>query len=178
MLSRRWNWFTTGFWCLLVVGLGGQSPLPQKPLPEASVKAAFVLRFPEFVAWPNTRPAPKAPAVCLSPSHPFGGVFEKTAAAAPPRPTIHVLGTGEPLRQCDVLYVAPPDMALLAEAATLPILTVGDQPDFCQKGGIINLLVIDGRVRFEVGLAQAARVGLRVDSQLLRLATRVHGGHR
>jgi hypothetical protein len=60
--------------------------------------------------------------------------------------------------------------ALLPRAARLPILTVGEYPAFLNDGGIIGLRVIDGKVRFDVNLRQAERVGLRVSSQLLRLA--------
>ena len=80
------------------------------------------------------------------------------------------------MRNCDVVYVAPGDLSLLDTVANLPILTVGDQPNFCQRGGIINLLVLDGRVRFEIDLSRARRSGLKMDSQLLRLASKVYGG--
>lgn len=43
-------------------------------------------------------------------------------------------------------------------------------------GGISNLLVIGGRVRFEITLGRARLAGLRIDSQLLRLATKAYGG--
>ena len=61
-------------------------------------------------------------------------------------------------------------------ARDLPVLTIGDEIDFCLTGGIINLQVIDGRVRFEISLTQARRANLKIESQLLRLATRLHGG--
>lgn len=182
MFSLRWNLLVvlTTVCGGLTIGAAGQ-PLAsdaQRALPEAVVKAEFVFRFPEFVEWPQRRFGAVPPSVCLSPSHPFRDVLSKASRTSSARPPVRVLEPDQPVRQCDVLYIAPSDVALLAEAASLPILTVGDQPDFCQKGGIINLLVIDGRVRFEVSLTQANRVGLKVDSQLLRLATRVHGGHR
>jgi hypothetical protein len=63
-------------------------------------------------------------------------------------------------------------------AAALPILTVGDYGTFLDEGGIVKLLIIDGRVRFEVDLATAGRVGLRLSSQLLQLALNVRGGPR
>ena len=148
-------------------------------VPDTAVKAAFVARFPEFVTWPTADRPPTRPfGVCLSPSHPFG---TKVAQAANPtvrgRPIrVRTLGGGDGVDGCDVLFVAESDTNLLRRAQRLPILTVGDQPDFFQLGGIINLRVIDHRVRFEVDLAQAREVGLSIDSQLLRLAAVVHGG--
>ena len=72
--------------------------------------------------------------------------------------------------------MASRDTWLLTRVRTAPVLTVGDDTDFLEQGGIINLRTVDGRVRFEINLAQARHVGLSIDSQLLRLAQRVVGG--
>ena len=150
-----------------------------QPVPDTTVKAAFVARFPEFVEWPPSDRTPSgALSVCLSPAHPFGTkVAESAGTVAGGRQiSVRTLGRTDVVDGCDVLYVAPADVSLLHRAQRKPILTVGDQADFCQLGGIINLRVIDRRVRFEVDLAQARQVGLTIDSQLLRLAAAVHGG--
>ena len=153
-------------------------PAAQAPRKETAVKAEFVLRFPEFVEWPVTGTDARPISLCLSPSHPFGkdvqaSVVGQTRAR---RIIVRELKDRESVRTCDAVYVAPPDLPLLDTVADLPILTVGDQPDFCQRGGMINLLVIDGRVRFEIDLSRARRSGLKMDSQLLRLASKVFGG--
>ena len=56
------------------------------------------------------------------------------------------------------------------------VLTIGESPDFLREGGIINLLLVGRRVRFEVNPDAAARAGLRLSSQLLQLAVAVRGG--
>jgi len=149
-------------------------------LPEASVKAAFVARFAEFVAWPPPDGGSGgALRVCLSPSHPFGSRVREVTRDSRVRGrsvAVRDLAPGANLGECDVLYVAPADIELLQRVQRLPILTIGDQPGFCRLGGIINLRVIDRRVRFEVGLDHARRVGLSLDPQLLRLAVAVYGG--
>ncbi|HUR21887.1 MAG TPA: YfiR family protein [Vicinamibacterales bacterium] len=155
-------------------------PAAQAPRQEVAVKADFVLRFPEFVEWPMTEPNGRPVSLCLSPSHPFGPNVQASVMGQPRgrRIIVRELKDSEPVRACDVVYVAPADLSLLDTVADLPILTVGDQPDFCQRGGMINLLVIDGRVRFEIDLSRARRSGLKMDSQLLRLASKVFGGMR
>ena len=150
-----------------------------QPVRDTTVKAAFVARLPEFVGWPaSDRPASPTLSICLSPAHPFGTkVAESVGTALGGRPIgVRTLGRSEVVDGCNVLYVAAADVRLLQRAQRKPILTVGDQADFCQLGGVINLRVIDRRVRFEVDLAQARQVGLTIDSQLLRLAAVVHGG--
>jgi hypothetical protein len=148
--------------------------------PEAVVKAAFVRRFAEFVQWPTTVvPARGAVVLCLSPSHPFGSLVAQVAKGAEGGGrvvTIRELHKGDRPDGCHALYVAPADHDLLARVRDLPVLTIGDEIDFCLIGGIINLQVIDGRVRFEISLTQARRANLKIDTQLLRLATHLHGG--
>ena len=153
------------------------APGAQSARPELAIKTEFVLRFPEFVEWPAAgRGRPLS--LCLSPSHPFGRSLRGSlgAQSRTQRFDVRELREHEAARSCDVLYVAPSDLSLLDDIADLPVLTIGDQPNFCQRGGMINLLVIDGRVRFEIDVARARRVGLKMDSQLLRLASKVHGG--
>jgi hypothetical protein len=52
----------------------------------------------------------------------------------------------------------------------LPILTVGDMPGFAKSGGIINLVLEDNRMRFEVNVKAAKDADLNISSRLLALA--------
>ena len=51
------------------------------------------------------------------------------------------------------------------------MLTVSDVPGFSRNGGIIGLVLVDRRVRFEINLAHARQVGLTLRASLLDLAT-------
>ena len=168
---------------LLTLSLGTAIPVTSigaQAIPETHVKAEMIRRFPDFVEWPAASLGQRDDiAVCFSASHPFGSLVNGLAKG--PR----VKGHGIQVRElkktdrpdgCHVLYVAQADEALLERARQLPLLTIGDQGDFCHVGGIINLRVVEGRVRFEVHVGQARKVGLRLDSQFVRLATAVFGG--
>lgn len=80
------------------------------------------------------------------------------------------------LRRCHVLFICPSEKAHLHRV--LPhiqkdgILTVGDVPGFLEAGGVMNFLLVDKKVRFEINLAAAARAKLVIRSSLLRLAVR------
>jgi hypothetical protein len=65
--------------------------------------------------------------------------------------------------------------ALLQTAASRPVLTVSDDPHFLDQGGIVQLRVVQGRLRFDIDAGAAKRVGLQISSQLLRLAVSVRG---
>ena len=60
---------------------------------------------------------------------------------------------------------------------TLPVLTVSDGKGFSQAGGIIELYVEGGRMRFAINVDAAERSGLRLSSRLLGLAKVIRDGH-
>jgi hypothetical protein len=51
-----------------------------------------------------------------------------------------------------------------------PVLLVGDQPRFCDWGGMLNFYIEEDRVRFEVNPARIEQAGLTAHSRLLNLA--------
>lgn len=152
----------------------------QVQVSDRNVKAAFLVRFADFVTWPEDSQS-RLFTLCLSPSHNFGSAVATTAKGTVVRGRpmeVRHLRPAESVANCQLLYVAPADEHLLPLTRRRPILTVGERQGFCQRGGVINLRVVDDRVRFEVSLAQAKAAGLLVDSQLLRLAVAVHGGRQ
>jgi len=65
---------------------------------------------------------------------------------------------------------------LVAAVEDVALLTVGDASGFLEEGGMINFLVEERKVRFEIGLVKARSAKLDISSQLLRLAKRVDEG--
>lgn len=147
---------------------------------EYRLKAAFVYRFPEFVEWPAASWTGRdSLEICVSEPNPFGAALAElvTGESVNGRPVmVRQVHSDAPIASCHLLFVAsgtPRRADLVRRAGTMPILTVGDTPRFLDEGGIISLRLVKRRVRFEVNTAAAERVGLRVSSQLLRLATAV-----
>lgn len=83
----------------------------------------------------------------------------------------------ERIQDCHVLFICQSEAECLAHllrpAGRWSVLTVADTPGFLEAGGIINFLIEDKKVRFEVNTAAAQRANLRIRSQLLRLAKRI-----
>jgi hypothetical protein len=80
-------------------------------------------------------------------------------------------------QQCQILFVGRSEREqaskLLAAVRDRPVLTVGDSSRFMEQGGMIEFLLQDRRVRFDVNLPSAQRSKLRVSSNLLRVARKV-----
>jgi hypothetical protein len=62
---------------------------------------------------------------------------------------------------------------ILQRAAGAGALTVGEAEEFLPRGGMIRLLVDEGKVRFDISTRSAEQAGLKVSSQLLKLARSV-----
>jgi hypothetical protein len=82
--------------------------------------------------------------------------------------------------RCHILFVGrqrdPKTAQILALVGGRPVLSVGEADDFALAGGVIHLLVDDQRVFFEINTEAAQRAGLRISSQLLKLARSTEGG--
>ncbi|HEX7087775.1 MAG TPA: YfiR family protein [Vicinamibacterales bacterium] len=160
------------------------SPSSAQPTEEYEQKAAVVCRFPEFTEWPaDALDSQPTIDLCVASSNPFGDALERMLADKTlPGRTFRVreVGTPDDLAGCRLLFVpagsGPRGYALLTRARRAPVLTVGEVDGFLDKGGLVNLRLVDGRVRFDVDVGAAQRVGIRFSSQLLRLALVVRGG--
>jgi hypothetical protein len=175
-------WFAS----LLVAALiaGQATLLAQRIDPEYYLKAAVVSKFPEFVEWPATVLDNRSTIeLCVARPNPFGQSLSELVSGESLRGRAMVareVGGGSELNTCHLLFVPRGSdidtRVLLARADQLHLLTVGESPRFLDEGGVINLLLVEGRIRFEVDMTAANRTGVRLSSQLLRLATRVRGG--
>ena len=148
-------------------------------LEQARVKAAFVLNFMKFTAWPEPRTADAGTlTLCATDGHPLAGQLHELEGR-----DVRGLGVrlvhhgGDDIRSCDVVFVAAADastlQALQRATAARPILTISDRAGFIDHGGMIEMKLVNGRTRFDINLAAARAAGLTLSSQLLKLADRV-----
>ena len=149
-----------------------------------SVKAAFLYRFLDFVEWPERALASaQAPIVIgVLGADALAQELEEVVAGrrVASRPVeVRRVDVAHALDGVNVLYVGEHAAAALpglaAAAARASVLLVSDFEHALDEGSVINLLVVDDRVRFEVSLEAAARSGLRLSSRLLGVAYRVRG---
>jgi hypothetical protein len=58
------------------------------------------------------------------------------------------------------------------------VLTISDAKNFAANGGMIELFTENHRLRFRINARSAHRAGLRISSDLLKLAVGVHRERR
>jgi len=147
------------------------------------LKAAVIHQFPQFVEWPSTtwREA-RALQLCIVEPNPFGSELEQLSRGETlngrPLAVKEIFGSDE-LAGCHVLFVSMRSgypSSLLRVTTGRQVLTIGESEGFLESGGIIRMMTVNGRVRFEVQAANAQKAGLRLSSQLLSVALAVRGG--
>jgi hypothetical protein len=140
---------------------------------EYRVKAAYLFNFTKFVEWPPEAMPEGAPlTICVARQNPFGHTLEETVRGEHVGGRPLIARVVDAASGCQVLFVPEgvPPMPLLRDAGTSPILTVGESDEFLRDGGMVNFVMQDGKVRFEIRQDAASRAHLRISSRLLRLA--------
>jgi len=81
------------------------------------------------------------------------------------------------LKKCHLLFICPSEKKTVNEIIDLVknqgVLTVADTQEFLETGGIVNFVIEDNKVRFDINLTASEKAGLKIRSQLLRLAKKV-----
>ena len=146
---------------------------------EYQVKAAFLYSFAKFVEWPpETFPSPTAEiGICVLGEDPFRALLDSTVQSktVEGRPlTVYRLANLPIGTKCKILFIAASEryrLAAVLDALPFGVLTVGDLPEFANRGGVIGLQLEGERIRLIVNLTAAGKARLRISSRLLGLAT-------
>lgn len=147
---------------------------------EYDVEAAFLLNFTKFVEWPASAfPDAAAPfTICILGPNPFGRSLEEVTAnetAAGRRLIVrHVEQLPVP-QMCQILFVKESgrDLPGVLKAVPPGVLTVGNGDAFLRDGGMIQFVVENRRVRFDIHRSAAEKAALRLSSRLLSVARKV-----
>jgi hypothetical protein len=166
-------------WCVLtaISSLSAE----QLKASEYQVEAVYLLNFAKFVEWPGkSAPLEEAFDICVLGEYPFAAALDKTVAGESidgRKVVVRRFSKPQEAMSCRILFIGLSEQARLAEILkTLDkasILTVSNLPKFSQLGGMIQFVVEANKVRFEVNLTSAERVGLTLSSELLKVATTV-----
>lgn len=170
---------------LVTVPLREAPAADSPPVSESTLKAAFLYQFLGYVEWPaGALPAPSAPfTIRVAGGDDIFRELRKSVKgrSAHGRPIeVKRLGSDDTLDGVQILFVGANQRARLADlvpsARRASVLVVTESEDALDDGSIINFLIADRRVRFEVSLVAAEQSGLAVSSRLLDVAQRVVTG--
>ena len=148
--------------------------------PEAAVKAVFLYRFAEYVQWPAEALAAQQFTIAVL------GADEVATHLEELLPNHPILGLPAQIkrvtevRQIDaaqILYVGRNYRgslrALIAALGARPVLVVSDTEGGLEAGSVVNFVLSEEHVRFEISIAAASRAGLKISAELLAVASRI-----
>lgn len=149
---------------------------------ETQVEAAYLFNFGKFVRWRAGDEPSKDLQICVLGRNPFGSVLESTVRgesingrAVSARTVVNL----QEASGCQIIFVSESEAgrldAILTAMRRQGSLTVSDIPHFAERGGMIEFVREDDRIRFKVNLAPMADGNIGVSSELLKVATKVMG---
>ena len=145
---------------------------------EYQVKAVFTYNFAKFVDWPagsfkgNASPF----VITVLGSGKQAETFETISGQTVKNRKVEIRNVTrvEDIGDSHILFVCATEQKHIKEIINLVtsrgILTISDIEKFVQTGGIIRLVMVGDKIRFEINLHAANRSGLRISSRLLKLA--------
>jgi hypothetical protein len=168
---------------LLACGWIGAARGQRLAASEEQLKAAFTYNLAKFVEWPPASFAsPAAPLrLCVAGRGPLPGVlFELDGKNVQGRELrVQQIGNTFDPGACHIVFVAAgAEMAfrdMLKQLRESAVLTVSDTSGFVEMGGVVELVLGEGRLQFDVNLSAARKAQLRLSANLLNLARNKKG---
>lgn len=148
---------------------------------EQKIKAAFTYNFIKFIDWPGAEGSEDEREFVISvigegPINPALDELEKKEIFGKPLKVRHVDALEE-AGHSNVYFIndsARGELDSIFEKARMQgILTVGDMDEFCDLGGIINFVILEDSIHFEINQKEALRAHLSISYKLLNQASRV-----
>lgn len=144
------------------------------------LKVAFVYNFSKYFTWPPGAKWNDSPHfnICIDSVDVASGHFPSLGGQVTQDKTIRILdlsqGGTDIAEECHIWYIAgedyPARQALIQETGGTDVLTVSDRENFSNLGGVLELVIVQNKIKFRVNTEAAARKRLGASSFLLRLA--------
>jgi hypothetical protein len=178
------QWF--GLLCSLLLAFAvPQLARAQSNADEYQVKAAFLFHFAQFLDWPADPPNAGNPSLslCIFEDEPRRQEFQSTVEGKTIGARtfhVHLINQPQEIQGCNILFLSRDEARrqseILKSLRGIPVLTVGETPNFLSDGGMIRFHLDEGKTRFDINLASAESSHLQISSRLLLLATSVTRG--
>ena len=150
---------------------------------EDKVKAAYLFNFAKFVEWPSEsfKDSNGFFNICVIGEGPFGNALDSLQNHELKGKSVKVyrISKAGDTEECHIAFISSSKKRrlgrVLADLNGSGVLSISDIENFAQKGGIINFVKIEKKIRFEINMKAAERAGLKISSKLLNLAETIYG---
>ncbi len=146
---------------------------------EAELKTAYMFNFARFVQWPKEKTQPQVFKFCIYPNNRFGELFFQLEQLQirEKKIQVSVLNSIRSIQQCHAVFldsVPKKDLyTAMAIAKKYHVLTISDQNNFSDNGGMIHMFIENGKIRFNINYDSSSHAELKISSKLIGLASNV-----
>jgi len=145
---------------------------------EYEIKAVFLYGLTKFIRWPDKAIRdPNQFNICILGQDPFEEDLDlavKNEKILGRSIQILRYQRARQTQHCQVLFISTSERLRFTEIFRFlqyhPILTVGDSPDFIDKGGMVRFVKRNNKVRLSIDPQAIEAVRLKADANLLRIA--------
>jgi hypothetical protein len=181
--TRIASWLRAGAAALLALAAAVPAPVSAQEdaaALERRVKGALLHRFLAYVEWPAaTFAGPDSPLVIgILGNDTLAQELQAFAAGRTvnKRPiTVRRVGPKDGARDVHLLFIARGEAGQLGRIARgkTPTLIVTEWPGALEEGALINFVIVNDQVRFDISLEAARQRNLQLSSRLLSVANEV-----
>jgi len=179
-----------------------QAQTDPESIREHQIKAAFIYNFIKFIDWENEKTPDDSNSITIGivGGEDFIEAFDPIKSKQVKGKNIVIKQFDEikkpnklrkknasvwkekisALKKCQVLFICTckdekPEIPveILKALERSGVLVIGETPKFLENGGIINFIMENKKVRFEINIEAAKHNGLKISAQLLKLAKRI-----
>ena len=155
----------------------GSSPIRADLASEVQLKTLYLFNFSRFVQWPEPKKDSKIFRFCTYPKNPLGETLhqleQRTIKDKPVQ--INELKSVNDIKGCHAVFIDLNPGSDLARVNAIAIknhvLTISDQKQFANKGGMIQMFIEKGKIRFNINFDSSRSASLQINSKLITLAS-------
>ena len=150
---------------------------------EYKIKTAFTLNFLKFVEWPSGKKAEGINEEIILSVLGDGEINEalkliEGQIVNEKKISIRFINSISEIKSSDALFINTSKSkkleTIIKKLNETPILTISDIEGFCENGGMINIVIIDDSIDFEVNLEATQRSNISLSYKLLKQAHKVY----
>lgn len=180
-----WGMLAACLFTLCMESAAAVAQSTERDVVERQVKAAYLYKFGSYVEWPE-RAFPQSDntiKIGIIGAGPLADELTQMVAGRSingRQMSVRKMKPGDSHAGLHILFIGSASNDRLAEILAAvkgsPVLTITEAEDGLSLGAMINFVIVDGKLRFEVAPRTAQQGNLSISARLLSAALKVAGG--
>ena len=145
---------------------------------DANLKAEFIYNFTRYIDWDIVDEGNDFVIGVIGSSAVTGPLADiaKTSTVKNKKIIIRQFDSPEEISYCNILFISANSsfsLSSILSKVSKGMLPISEEAGFAEQGSAFNFVIVNDKLRFEANMKSIAASGLKISSQLLKLAIRV-----